>query len=53
MKAVVTNKYNDYKYTIENVITVNYVENILIIVAVNDKVETYTYSAKEVIIAIA
>ena len=54
MKATVTNKNNDYKYTIENVTVVNYVENTLIIVAVkNNEVATYTYKASEVIVAIA
>ena len=55
MKAVVTNKNNDYNYTIDNVTNVNFVENQLIIVGVDDsgKVATWTYFAKEVIVAIA
>lgn len=54
MRAVVTNKKGDYNYTIENVVAVNYVENHLIIVALEDnKANTFTYFAKEVIVAIA
>ena len=54
MKAIVTNKNNSYKYIIENITVVNYVENTLIIVSVeNNEVKTYTYSANEVIVAIA
>ena len=54
MKATVTNKTNDYKYTIEKVTVVNYVENTLIIVAVKDnEVATYTFQASDVIVAIA
>lgn len=54
MKATVTNKNNTFKYTIENITVVNYVENTLIIVAVeNNEVKTYTYTASDVIVAIA
>lgn len=54
MKATVTNKNNEYRYTIEGITAVNYVENTLIIVSVEDsEVKIYTYNASEVIIAIA
>ena len=54
MRATVTNKNNEYRYTIEGITAVNYVENTLIIVAIDDnEVRTYTYNASEVIIAIA
>ncbi len=54
MKATVTSKTNSFKYTIENVSIVNFVENTLIIVAVeNNEVKTYTYQASYVIVAIA
>lgn len=54
MKAIVTNKKGDFNYTIENVVTVNYVENRLIIVSINDdQVYTHTYYNEDVIVAIA
>ncbi len=54
MKAVVTNKKGEYIYTIENVVAVNYVENNLIIVSIEDGIaSTHTYFAKEKIVAIA
>jgi hypothetical protein len=54
MTAVVTHKKEEFSYTIENVTTVNYVENALIIVALKDNMtNTYTYLSKDVIVAIA
>ena len=54
MKAVVTNKKEEFKYTIENVVTINYVENRLIIVSIDDdQVYTHKYYNEDVIVAIA
>ncbi len=54
MKAVVTNKNNEYNYTIENVTVINYVEKMLIIVFTDETgTHTSSYSSDEVIIAIA
>lgn len=53
MKATVTNIRGDYNYTIENIVSVQYINNNLLIAKVEDgEVKTMTYNSSEVLVNI-
>lgn len=53
MKATVTNIRNDYHYTVENIVSVQYINNNLLITKVEDgEVKTITYNSSEVLVNI-
>lgn len=53
MKATVTNIRGDYNYTIENIVSVQYINNNLLITTVEDgEVKTRAYNSSEVLVNI-
>ncbi|MBO7735744.1 MAG: hypothetical protein J6S67_24465 [Methanobrevibacter sp.] len=54
MKATVTNIRNDYNYTIENIVSVQYINNNLVIttIEVDGTVATRHYNSNEVLVNI-
>lgn len=55
MRAIVTNRTDNYKYEIKDIVAINYVERTIILVSVEDGAttpNTHTYNSDEVIISI-
>ena len=53
MKATITNIRGEYNYTLENIVSVQYINNNLIITKMeNNEVKTMTYNSSEVLINI-